>query len=125
MMRVSSAEIDAYVDALDEPKKTTLGELRGTIRDLLPDAEECLSYGMPAFKVHGKIIAGFAAYKNHLSYMPHSGSVISAVGDLAAGYTTTKGSLQFPVDQPLPVSLVRKLLDVRMAQAFGGSSAEA
>jgi uncharacterized protein YdhG (YjbR/CyaY superfamily) len=66
---------------LDEPKRSTLSRLRQTILDVAPDAEQCTSYGVPAFKVHGKAIAGFAAFKNHLSYLPHSGSVFPELAD--------------------------------------------
>ena len=116
---VSAQEIDQYLDALDEPKRATLAELRDTIVAIVPDAEQCISYGMPAFKLHGKTIAGFAAFKNHLSYLPHSGSVIPQLAKETEGYTKTTGSLHFPVDKPLPKKLVKKLLDARMAEALG------
>ena len=86
---------------------------------IVPDAEECMSYGMPAFKLRGKTIAGFAAFKNHLSYLPHSGSVIPQLAKETERYTSTKGSLHFPIDKPLPRTLVKKLIAVRMAEAFG------
>jgi uncharacterized protein YdhG (YjbR/CyaY superfamily) len=72
---VSAREIDQYLDALEEPKRTTLAQLRQMILAILPEAEQGISYGAPAFKVRGKTVAGFAAFKNHLSYLPHSGSV--------------------------------------------------
>jgi len=78
-----------------------------------------MSYGMPAFKLRGKTIAGFAAFKNHLSYLPHSGSVIPQLAKETERYTSTKGSLHFPIDKPLPETFVKKLLAVRMAEAFG------
>ena len=68
-----SDDIDAYLDALEEPKRSTLTRLRDTIVAIVPDAEPCISYGMPAFGLRGKTVAGFAAFKNHLSYLPHSG----------------------------------------------------
>ncbi|HEY3215368.1 MAG TPA: DUF1801 domain-containing protein [Candidatus Eisenbacteria bacterium] len=120
MADVPGNEIDAYLDALEEPKRSTLARLRDTIMAIVPDAEQCISYGMPAFRLRGKTVAGFAAFKNHLSYLPHSGSVIPQLGKELEGYTSTSGSLHFPVDQPLPEALVRKLLAVRMAEAFGG-----
>lgn len=116
---MSKREIDEYLGALDEPKRTTLGKLRETIVAIVPDAEQGMSYGMPAFKLDGKTIAGFAAFKKHLSYLPHSGSVIGQLAEETKGYSQTKGSLQFAVDEPLPEELVKKLLDVRMAEAFG------
>jgi len=64
-------------------------------------------------------VAGFAAFKSHLSYLPHSGSVIAQLAKETEGYTKTNGSLHFPVDKPLPKKLVKQLLDARMAEAFG------
>jgi len=116
---VSKDEIDQYLGALGEPKRATLTQLRDTIVAIVPDAEPGISYGMPAFRLRGKTIAGFAAFKSHLSYLPHSGSVIPKLAKETERYTTTKGSLHFPVDVPLPKTLVKKLLDTRMAEAFG------
>jgi uncharacterized protein YdhG (YjbR/CyaY superfamily) len=116
---VSAKEIDDYLAALEEPKRSTLAQLRDTIMSIVPDAEQGISYGMPAFRLRGTTIAGFAAFKNHLSYLPHSGSVIPALPEQTEGYTSTKGSLHFPVDRPLPKALVKELLSVRMTQAFG------
>jgi uncharacterized protein YdhG (YjbR/CyaY superfamily) len=112
-------EIDAYLASLDEPKRSTLEDLRRLILDVVPDAEQCISYGMPAFKVNGKTVAGFAAFKGHLSYLPHSGSVLPELADDLAGYTSTKGSLHFPVDKPLPSALVSKLVRIRMRELDG------
>ena len=112
-------EIDAYLASLDEPKRSTLEDLRRSILDVVPDAEQCISYGMPAFKVNGKTVAGFAAFKGHLSYLPHSGSVLPELADDLAGYTSTKGSLHFPVDKPLPSALVSKLVRTRMRELDG------
>ena len=72
---MSAADIDEYLGRLDEPKRSTLSRLRLDILAVVPDAEQCISYAVPGFKVAGKTIAGFAAFKNHLSYLPHSGSV--------------------------------------------------
>jgi uncharacterized protein YdhG (YjbR/CyaY superfamily) len=115
---MSKREIDEYLSTLDEPKRTTLGQLRDTIVAIVPDAEQGISYGVPAFRLDGKTIAGFAAFKNHVSYLPHSGSVIAQLAQETARYTKTKGALHFPVDEPLPEELVRTLLDVRIAEAF-------
>ena len=111
--------IDEYLASLDEPKRATLSSVRDTIMAIVPEAEQCISYRMPAFKLRGKTIAGFAAFKDHLSYLPHSGSVIPQLAIETAAYTSTRGSLHFPIDEPLPEALVRKLLEVRMAEAFG------
>jgi uncharacterized protein YdhG (YjbR/CyaY superfamily) len=116
---VSKKEIDDYLASLEEPKRSTLTSLRRSILDVIPEAEQCLSYGLPAFRVNGKVIAGFAAFKNHLSYLPHSGSVFPELGDALAEYKRSTGALQFPVDAPLPKALVRKLVTTRLRQARG------
>lgn len=113
---VAKQEIDDYLAEVAEPKRATLQKLRETIHDILPDAEEVISYGMPAFRLNGKVIAGFAAFKNHLAYLPHSGSVFHELSDDLKGYTSTDGSLHFPIDKPLPKALVRKLIAVRLKQ---------
>jgi uncharacterized protein YdhG (YjbR/CyaY superfamily) len=115
---MSVAEIDAYLEGLDEPKRTTLEQLRRDILAVVPEAEQCISYTLPAFRVDGKVIAGFAAFAHHLSYLPHSGSVFPELGDELASYHKSTGALRFPVDQPLPPALVAKLVEVRLRQAF-------
>jgi uncharacterized protein YdhG (YjbR/CyaY superfamily) len=113
-----SAEVDRYLSGLDEPKRATLERLRTSILKVIPDAEECISYGMPAYRVNGKVIAGYAAFKNHLSYLPHSGSVLEQLSGDLAGFSMSKGALRFPIDEPLPDLLVAKLVGVRLEQAF-------
>ncbi len=115
---MAEEEIDAYLATLDEPKRSTLTSLRRTILEIMPDAEQGISYGMPAFRVHGHVIAGFAAFKSHLSYFPHSGSVVPEIGAAAAPYASSNGTLRFPVDTPLPRDLVEQLLTVRLRQAL-------
>ena len=109
-------EIDRYLEALEEPKRSTLEAVRKSILDVIPDAEQGMAYGMPAFRVEGKTVAGFAAFKHHLSYLPHSGSVLTALADDVAGYETSKGSLHFAVDKPLPKRLIKKLVVTRLRE---------
>jgi uncharacterized protein YdhG (YjbR/CyaY superfamily) len=113
---VSEQEIDDYLAELDEPKRSTLAELRRTILRIVPTAQQCISYGMPTFKLNGKAVAGFAAFKNHLSYFPHSGSVLEELHQDVAPYSTSKGALRFPIDLPLPAELVEKMIGVRRSQ---------
>ena len=117
---MSAQEIDDYLEGLDEPKRTTLAVLRKAILDVLPEAEQGIAYGVPAFKVRGKTIAGFAAFKAHLSYLPHSGSVFPELKDDLEGYETSTGALRFGIGRPLPAPLVEKLIAVRLRQAFPG-----
>jgi uncharacterized protein YdhG (YjbR/CyaY superfamily) len=113
---MSENEIDAYLAKVPEPHRSTLRTVRSTIRAILPDAQECIAYGVPAYKVDGVGVAGFSAYKNHCSYFPMSGSVFSAMPDDVAKYTITKGALHFAVDKPLPATLIRKLIRTRLGQ---------
>ena len=113
---MTSADVDSYLAGLPEPKRTTLEELRRCIRQVVPEAEEGLSYGLPAFRVDGKVVAGFAAFKNHLSYLPHSGSVLPALAEKLDRYDGTKGSLHFPIGEPLPQEVVRLLVEAKLAQ---------
>jgi len=109
-------EVDAYIEALEEPKRGTLEELRRTILEVVPEAEQVISYRVPAFRVGGKTIAGFSAFKKHLSYLPFSGSVLPRLAHELAGYTGTKSALHFPVDAPLPKELVEKLIAARLEE---------
>jgi uncharacterized protein YdhG (YjbR/CyaY superfamily) len=111
---MSAADVDNYLEGIDEPKRSTLQTLRRTILEIVPDAEQCISYKVPAFRVDGRIVAGFAAFKDHLSYLPFSGSVLSQFADDLRGYTMTKSSLHFPVDRPLSKALVEKLIAARL-----------
>ena len=86
------------------------------ILETVPEAEEGLSYRVPAFRVEGKVVAGFAAFKDHLSYLPFSGSVLDQLVTELGEYTMTKSALHFPIDQPLPSALVQKLVTLRLAQ---------
>jgi uncharacterized protein YdhG (YjbR/CyaY superfamily) len=117
---MTAAEVDGYISALEEPKRATLEHLRRTILAVIPDAEEGISYGVPAFRLRGKVVAGFAGFKNHLSYLPHSGSVFPELRDELASYRTSTGALQFPIDTQLPKPVVEQLLRVRIAQEFPG-----
>jgi uncharacterized protein YdhG (YjbR/CyaY superfamily) len=117
---MSADDIDAYINALDEPSRSTLEQVRRTILEIVPEAEQGLSYGAPAFTVDGKRVAGFAAFAKHLTYAPHSGTVTAKLPDELAGYVVSKGSFQFSVDAPLPKKLVKRLIEVRLAEVRGG-----
>jgi uncharacterized protein YdhG (YjbR/CyaY superfamily) len=114
---VSAEEVDNYLAAIEEPKRSTLQALRRTILEIVPEAEEVISYRVPAFRIGGQTIAGFAAFKNHLSYLPFSGSVLPQLADELKGYAMTKSALHFPIDRPLPKRLVQRLIAARLRDA--------
>jgi uncharacterized protein YdhG (YjbR/CyaY superfamily) len=110
---LSAEDVDRYLRGIEEPKRSTLEALRRTILEIVPDAEQVISYKVPAFRVEGRIVAGFAAFKDHLSYLPFSGAVLPGLASELEGYTMTKSALHFPIDRPLPKPLVRKLIAAR------------
>lgn len=111
---MTSSQVDRYLNAIQEPHQSTLRALRSVIRETIPNAEEVISYGFPGYKLNGKIICGFDAFKNHCSYFPHSSLVIPELEKELLNYKTSKGALQFAVDKPLPKTLVRKLISTRI-----------
>ena len=108
--------IDEYLATVSGEKRAALDKLRKTIHSIVPKAEECISYNIPAFRLDGAIVAGFLATKKGCSYFPFSGSTLRTLSRDLAGYEMTKGSLHFHPDEPLPASLVRKLLKARIAE---------
>ena len=107
---------DEYIAALPANRREALEKLRKTIRTIVPDAEECISYGMPAFRLDGRVIAGFQATAKGCSYYPFSGTTLQTLAADLQGHGKTKSALHFRPDQPLPVSLVRKLIRARLAE---------
>ena len=105
---------DAYMAKQPLPQWATLEAVAATLRTILPTAEETISYAMPAFKVDGIALAGFAGFKNHCSYFPHSGATIGRIADQLAGYDFDEGTLRFPIDKPLPTKILRALVAARV-----------
>lgn len=108
--------VEEYLARIPEPAQATLRTIRATIKAAAPkDATEGLSYGMPAFRYKGALVA-YAAFKKHCSFFPMQASLIDAMQDELKGYRTAKGTLQFAVDKPLPAALVKKMVKVRVAE---------
>jgi uncharacterized protein YdhG (YjbR/CyaY superfamily) len=109
-------DVDEYLARVPEPARGTLNKVRAVIRSVLPaEATEALSYGMPAFKYKGSLV-GYAAFANHCSFFPMNSSLVDAFRDELKGYATSKGTIRFPVDKPLPAALVKKMVKARVLQ---------
>jgi uncharacterized protein YdhG (YjbR/CyaY superfamily) len=108
--------IDEYLAALGEEQRVVLSRLRATIRDVVPRAVECISYGIPAFRLDGVVVAGFSARTRGCSYFPFSGSTLATLADDLRGHDKTKSALHFDAGRPLSATLVRKLLRARIAE---------
>jgi uncharacterized protein YdhG (YjbR/CyaY superfamily) len=114
--RRKATPIDDYLRTVPEDGRRALEDLRAKIRSVVPDAEECISYGMPAFRLAGGVVAGFQTTKKGGSYYPFSGSTLATVARFVRAYDQTKSALHFLPDKPLPLTLVRRLIKARMAE---------
>jgi uncharacterized protein YdhG (YjbR/CyaY superfamily) len=118
-MRISSKvpkDIDEYLAGVPEPARGTLNKVRAAIRAAVPpEATEAITYRIPTFKYKGSLLA-FAAFKNHCSLFPMSMAVIAAFKDELKGFHTSKGTIHFPLDKPLPAVLLKKMVKARVAQ---------
>jgi uncharacterized protein YdhG (YjbR/CyaY superfamily) len=116
----SGNEVDDYLAKVPDEARASLEKLRRTVRAAAPKATEGFSYGIPAFKLHGRPLVSYAALKNHCSFFPMSPAVIDAHRKELEGYDTSKGTIRFGVDKPLPAALVRKLVRARIAESERG-----
>jgi uncharacterized protein YdhG (YjbR/CyaY superfamily) len=111
-----AAEVDAYLAALPEDQRAVLQALRETIRSAAPAATETIAYQMPAFKLDGRLLVSYAAFKDHCSMFPASGRVKEEHGRQLEPFFSGKGTLRFTVDQQIPAPLVRKIVRTRIAE---------
>ena len=116
MGHAKAPDVETYLAWCPEPHRTTLEKLRATIRSAVPkEATEAISYGMPSFQYKGGLVA-YAAFKQHCSFFPMSGRLVEEFSEELKPYKTSKGTIQFPVDKPLPAALVKKMVKARIAQ---------
>ncbi len=106
--------VDEYISSFPPDIQGILEEMRKTIRESAPEAEETISYGMPTFRLKGNLVH-FAAYKNHIGFYP-TPSAINAFKEELSHYNTSKGTVQFPLDEPVPLDLVRKMVLFRVQE---------
>ncbi len=108
--------MDAYLAAVPEPARSTLNKIRATIRSVVPaEATEGISYGIPTFKYNGSLV-WYAAFSKHCSFFPGSMAVIKAFKNELKDFPTSKGTIHFPVDKPLPAALVKEIVKARLAE---------
>ncbi len=108
--------IDEYLGRQTAENRGALQKVRRAVHAAAPKAEECISYGMPAFRLNGRLIAGFRAAADHCSFHPMSGSTVATLKSEVAGYDTSRGTIRFSAGAGLPASLVRKLVKARIAE---------
>jgi uncharacterized protein YdhG (YjbR/CyaY superfamily) len=111
------ATVDEYLETLSDDRREAMALLRGMINAAAPEAIEAIAYGMPALRSHGgQFLVSYDAYKRHYSLFPASEAVVEGLGDELAPYLAGKGTIRFPADQPLPVSIVRRIVEIRFAE---------
>lgn len=114
-MKGKHQSIDEYLADLSDEKRDALQNLRKTIRSAVPEAEECINYQVPAFRLHGRMLVAFGAAANHCALYPGASPIEMCKDDLKS-YDTSKGTIRFPAAKPLPAALVRKLVRVRLRE---------
>jgi uncharacterized protein YdhG (YjbR/CyaY superfamily) len=107
--------IDEYISTFPPDVQQIVEKLRKAIQDSAPNAKEAISYGIPAFKLNGDLVY-FAAFKKHIGFYPRGPSAIEAFKEELSGYELSKGTIQFPLDQPIPVDLVKRIVKFRIQQ---------
>lgn len=118
MKRTTSAPktVSAYLAAVPEPARTTLKKVQAVIRSVVPpEATEAIGYGIPGFRYKGALV-WYAAFKEHCSFFPGNASLVKTFKEDLEGYPTSKGTIRFPVDKPLPAALLRKIVKARIAE---------
>jgi uncharacterized protein YdhG (YjbR/CyaY superfamily) len=113
-MQTKFKDIDSYIATFPKDVQVVLEQVRDAIKTSAPKAEEVISYGMPAFKLHGMLVY-FAGYKQHIGFYP-TASGIAAFKDELSKYKNAKGSVQFPLDKPMPLALIKKMVKYRVQE---------
>jgi uncharacterized protein YdhG (YjbR/CyaY superfamily) len=119
-MTTPPQNIDDYLAALPEDQRAALERIRGIVKSVAPKAEECISYRLPTFRLNGKTLVSFGAATHHCSFYPLSAATVVTHKEELRGYDTSKGTIRFTVEKPLPASLVRKLVRTRIAENAAG-----
>ena len=115
MLSSKPKTVEEYLSSVDDEKRTALEKLRLTIKSAAPRAEECISYDIPGFRLNGRLLVSYGVGKNHCAFYPGAHPIAKHRDELAA-YSTSKGTIRFSPDSPLPATLVRKLVKTRIAE---------
>ena len=106
-------DVDEYMAQLSGDRRAAMEQLRSTIRSAAPDATEAISYNMPAFRLHGRFLVSYEAFKLHYSLFPWSDAMVEELGEEMKPYAVGKGTIQFPADKPIPLELVTRIVEIR------------
>jgi uncharacterized protein YdhG (YjbR/CyaY superfamily) len=109
---IKFSSVDEYISSQSQEKRKIIGKIRIAVRQVVPLAEEVISYNMPAFKFHG-ILLYYAAHKEHIGFYPGNSKLIIEFKDELEGFETSKGTIKFPINKPLPINLIKKIFEIR------------
>ncbi len=118
------ASVDDYMASLPDDRRSVMEELRSTIREAAPDATEAISYNMPAFRLGGRFLVSYEAFKRHYSIFPWSDGMLEDLGEALKPYAVGKGTIRFPADQPIPLELVTRIVEIRNREVAHEGSAK-
>jgi uncharacterized protein YdhG (YjbR/CyaY superfamily) len=116
MAKTNFKTIDEYIQTFPKDVQKILEQIRQSIKDVVPDVEETISYQIPTFKLYGKYLVYFAGWKNHISLYPVTDTIKEKIKKEIASYKTSKGTLQFPLDKPMPLSLIKKIVKYKIKE---------
>ena len=108
------ASVDEYMAGLPDDRRAVMEQLRSTIRGAVPHATEAISYNMPAFRLDGRFFVSYEAFKRHYSLFPWTDAMVEELGEAIHPYAVGKGTLRFPADQPIPLDLVTRIIEIRL-----------
>jgi len=112
--------VDDYLAALPDERRAAMEDLRRAIREAAPDADEVIAYQMPAFRLDGRFLVSYAAFKRHYSLFPASEAVVAELGDDVAPYLAGRGTIRFPAEAPIPLELVARIVAIRVRRHRSG-----
>jgi uncharacterized protein YdhG (YjbR/CyaY superfamily) len=118
--RSTPSDVPAYIAAAPRPVQAILKRVRGIVRKAIPAAEESISYQIPTYKLHGRPVIYFAAFKEHYSLYPSNTRLVAAFKDQLAGYELSKGTIRFPLSEPVPVKLIEAIVKFRAKEVEAG-----
>ncbi|HET7726097.1 MAG TPA: DUF1801 domain-containing protein [Candidatus Limnocylindrales bacterium] len=110
------ASVDDYLTALAPERRERIEALRRSVREVVPEAEEAIAYNMPAFRLDGRFLVSFDAFKRHDSLFPASEGVVRELGDEVRPYLAGRGTIRFPLGRPLPLDLIRRIVEIRVGE---------
>ena len=125
MPKIEWKSVDEYLAAQPEATQRILGRVRSAIRKAMPEAEEVISYKIPAYKLHGRVVIYFAGWKEHYSIYPASGALVAEFREELAPYEISKGTIRFPLSRPVPVKLIERIAKFRAQETAKRAKAKA